>query len=409
MSSSAVYEKVVRDSLERNKDSLNDISQDIWKNPEQKFEEFFAHSLLTDFLEHRGFTVARAYKQLKTAFRAEFQSANYKQGEDPTIAVLCEYDALPEIGHACGHNLIAEAGVATGLAVQDVLRNLTTQDEQPKVEGKIVVLGTPAEEGGGGKVILVREGAFEDIDFAMMVHPAYHNDLEPVILGVDMCEVEFQGKAAHAACGPWEGLNALDAAVAVYQNIALYRQQMKPDWRVHGVILNGGAKPNIIPDCTVSSYFIRARTISDLAVLKANILEIFHSAAEATGCTVKVTWEENPYTGMMHSSAMACLYRTFSAGEGVIFPDFTVSVSGSTDMGNVSLEVPSIHPKFFAGQPLMIHSRDFQRLAGSPEAQRYTLIAAKAMALTCVELFTNRQIRDQVLHEFTLRKATFTG
>ncbi|OQV25589.1 putative Peptidase M20 domain-containing protein 2 [Hypsibius exemplaris] len=216
-----IHQGQISDTLARHADSLNDISQKIWREPELYFQEKFAHNLLTDFLERNGFTVVRGYKNIATAFRAEFQSPNYDRLLHPTIAVLCEYDALPEIGHACGHNLIAEAGIATGLALRDVLTSHA--DTAQAVDGKLVILGTPAEEQGGGKVILINEGAFLDIDFAMMVHPFVRNDLEPVILGIEACRVEFRGKAAHAACGPWEAVNALDAAVSLYQNVALFR------------------------------------------------------------------------------------------------------------------------------------------------------------------------------------------
>ncbi|OWA52312.1 Peptidase M20 domain-containing protein 2 [Hypsibius exemplaris] len=289
--------------------------------------------------------------------------------------------------------------------------NATVANDKDRIEGRVVVMGTPAEEGGGGKVMLINEGAFKDIDFAMMVHPWGHNDLEPVVLGIDRCVVEYHGKAAHASCGPWEGVNALDAAVAVYQNVAMYRQQMKPNWRVHGIIVNGGAKPNIIPDLTVSNYYIRAQTQTDLACLKERILAIFSAAAKATGCTMKVEWEPNPYAGMMHSSTMSQLYKKFSAADDVVFPDQVPSFSGSTDMGNVSLEVPSIHPGFFIGKPFMIHTRDFEKLlkTARPEAQKYTLIAAKSMALTCVELFTKPEVREQARKEFEEKKKLFAG
>ncbi|GAU88022.1 hypothetical protein RvY_00794 [Ramazzottius varieornatus] len=403
----------VSSSLEANKSDLNNVSQAIWNKPETMFNEVFAHQLLTEFLEKQGFTVAKRYGVDPTAFRAEFQSANYQKGVHPTVGVMCEYDALPEIGHACGHNLIATSAIATGLAVRDILRNLNLQNDAERVDGRlsllqVVVLGTPAEEGGGGKVNLINHGAFQDIDFAMMVHPFANNDLEPVILGIERVAVEFQGKAAHASCGPWEGVNALDAAVALYHNVSLFRQQMQPNWRIHGIIMEGGTKPNIIPDHTKSNYYLRTITSTDMAYLKERFLAMVNAAASATGCTVNVMWEPNPYTGMLHNSAMSQVYKSFSEADGVIFPLHVPGFNGSTDMGNVSLTVPSIHPGYALGRHSMIHTRDFEALAGTPEGLHFTLLAAKSMALTCTELFLNKNMQEQCKREFAERIKGFT-
>ncbi|XP_055334574.1 xaa-Arg dipeptidase-like isoform X2 [Paramacrobiotus metropolitanus] len=402
----AVFQKQIDAVVKRYENALNDISQELWNNPELLYKEYKAHQLLTDFLEKEKFTVTRKYKELDTAFRAEFQSAKYDPSLHATIAVLCEYDALPEIGHACGHNLIAESGIAAGLALQDILRN---QSDAGSVEGRLVVLGCPAEEGGGGKVDLIRASAFDDIDFAMMVHPFPWNDLEPIILGIERCYVKYHGKAAHASCGPWEGINALDAAVAAYQDVSLFRQQMKPNWRVHAVILNGGAKPNIIPDLTVSHYYMRTQNAADMQVLKTRLMDIFNAAAKATGCTMEIEWEGRPYTGMLHNSTMSALYKKYAAAEGMEFPENVPGFYGSTDMGNVSITVPSIHPCVFIGQQYLIHTKDMAKQAGSPQAQPYILNAAKAMAFTAIELYQSKELRDKAKLEFEQKKKSFTG
>jgi amidohydrolase len=223
-------------------EELLELSGEIWKNPELGFKEHLAHSLLTGFLERRGFEVQRSFAGLETAFRATFGSGR------PNVCVICEYDALPVIGHACGHNLIAEAGIAAGLGLKAALEC----EGAPK--GMVTVMGTPAEETSGGKLDMIQNGAFSDVDIAMMVHPSPSDIVSPTTLGVSMWNVEFTGKSAHAAAYPWEGVNALDAAVMAYNSISLLRQQMKPTWRVHGVALNGGGTdPAIIPAST--SYF----------------------------------------------------------------------------------------------------------------------------------------------------------
>ena len=224
---------------------LNALSLEIWKNPELGYKEFKAHQLLTDFLERKGFKVERSFGGLETAFRATFGSGR------PNVCVISEYDALPEIGHACGHNLIAEAGVAAGLGLKAALEC----DGAPK--GMVTVLGTPAEEGGGEKAKLIEKGAFEATDLAMMVHPSSYSSLAPGFLAIAFMKVIFVGKASHAAAYPWEGVNALDAAIMAYNSLSVLRQQMKPSWRVHSIIKEGGVKPNIIPDRSVMELMVR--------------------------------------------------------------------------------------------------------------------------------------------------------
>ena len=227
-------------TIDDHKDELIALSGDIWENPELSFEEFKAHELLTDYLEKESFAVERSYTGIKTAFRATFGSGR------PNVCVICEYDALPDIGHACGHNLIAEAGVAAGLGIKAAMESC-----QGGIKGWVTVLGTPAEEGGGGKILLIENGAFEDVDVAMMVHPAPLNFVSAPFLASCTYQITYTGKPAHAAAFPWEGVNALDAAVIAYNSISALRQQMKPDWRVHGVITGGRGRSNIIPDKAV--------------------------------------------------------------------------------------------------------------------------------------------------------------
>ena len=368
------------------------LSNEIWENPELNFEEHNAHKVLTDFLDKEGFTVERSYTGIETAFKATFGSGR------PNVCVICEYDALPEIGHACGHNLIAEAGVAAGLGLKAALESTNA----PK--GTIIIMGTPAEEGGGGKIKLIENGAFKEIDFAMMVHPYTENLLMGGANGIAQRTVTYTGKAAHAAAFPWEGVNALDAAVLAYTSISALRQQMKPTWRVHGIITNGGAKPNIIPEKSSMEYYIRAPNMSELNRLIEKVVECFKSAATATGCQVEIAEPGQTYFNIKHNTILAEHFLLNVSDLGA--SDFIreKEVGGSTDMGNVSHVVPSIHPCYAIGSSEMNHTREFTAVANTPDAHRATLTAAKAMAHTCIDVLTTDGLLDKMKLEFERSK-----
>lgn len=391
---------VIHDAIEKDKNLLNHISQEIWKNPELCFEEKHSHKVLTDVLAKAGFAVQRGY-HMPTAFRAEFQSPHEGSTDNaPVVCIICEYDALPEIGHACGHNLIAEAGIGAALAVKAAL----TSGLFP---GKLVVLGTPAEEGGGGKQVLIEAGAFKDIDFAMMVHPCPADMMYPIVLAIVRVEVQYTGKEAHAALAPWEGLNALDAAVACYNNISLMRQQMKPDWRIHGVINKGGTKPNIIPADTQLEFYIRAPNQKDLETLKTSAIRCFEAAAHATNTEMKYGVKDHNYDSFLFVKPMQDVYKKHAETFGITFADgASTAFTGSTDMGNVSWVVPSIHPVYKINSDGGNHTRAFAEASGSPEAQKPTLIAAESMALTAMELFSDKKLQERVKLEFHKQKST---
>ncbi|HTH06799.1 MAG TPA: amidohydrolase, partial [Ilumatobacteraceae bacterium] len=260
--------------------SLIDASHQIHGHPELNFEEHFAHGLLTDLLEANGVPPVRGAYGLPTAFDAAVGDAG------PVVAVLCEYDALPVVGHACGHNIIATAGLGAGLAAAAIAND---------AGGRLRILGTPAEEGGGGKVRMARAGAFDGIDAAMMVHPADADLVAITSLAIQELQVTFHGLAAHAAAAPWDGRNALDAAVLGYTSIAALRQHIRPDERIHGVFIEGGAKANIVPDLTSMSWYVRSGSIGRLQDLKHRVLTCLESAAAATGCTIDVEWVDNTY------------------------------------------------------------------------------------------------------------------
>ncbi|XP_033739664.1 peptidase M20 domain-containing protein 2-like [Pecten maximus] len=390
----AELKKVACEAIDRVASELNDISQELWKNPELYHSEHHAHTILTDFLENQGFHVERKYK-LDTAFRATF-------GDDsvgPHVAVLCEYDALPEIGHACGHNLIAELGVAAGIGIKAAMET----SGQPI--GKLTVLGTPAEEEGGGKIDLIDQHAFDNIDVAMMSHPAPLDALKPktlAFLSVSRVTMTYKGKASHAAAFPWEGINALDAAVTCYQTVSCMRQQMKPTWRVHGIITKGGTRPNIIPEEAALAYSIRTPSRAELNVLREKMIGCFESAATATGCKAEFDNLGAPYLNVISNEALASSFETNAMELGLDFkknePKNVPMVS--TDMGNVSYVVPSIHPFFNIGTDEANHTRGFSGATGSATAQPFTILQGKAMAMTAIDVFTNKDLLHQIKAEF---------
>jgi amidohydrolase len=264
-------------------------SRAIHANPETNYEERFAHQLLTDLLEELGVAPMRSAYGIETAFDAAAGTAG------PTVAVLCEYDALPGVGHACGHNIIATAGLGAGLAAAFVAE---------QAGGRIRIMGTPAEEGGGGKVKMARAGAFDDVDAAMMVHPADADLITIDCIAIQELEVEYHGHAAHAAAAPWEGRNALDAAVLGYMNVAALRQHIRPNERIHGIFTKGGDKPNIVPADAAMDWYIRSGTLESLQPLKARVFTCLEAAATACGCTMDHAWVGETYADMIDNMPM---------------------------------------------------------------------------------------------------------
>ena len=382
---------IASETIDAASESLRALSMDIHSHPEENYEEVHAHGALTSFLTDAGFDVTRSAYGMETAFEATRGSGG------PTIAVLCEYDALPGIGHACGHNLIAISGAAAGLAVANAL-------EREGVEGTVRVLGSPAEEGGGGKIRLIDEGAFEDVGAAMMIHPGTGDIVYPFVLAIDTCFVEFRGKNAHAAGAPWEGRNALDALVLAYQAIALLRQQSHPTVRIHGKIHHGGDKPNIIPDYAQAEFYVRSPQEDRLDEMIVRVEDCFAGAAQATGCEWSVEWQAGErYSNMASNGPLATAYGRRWLDLGVRAADLDGSIQGSfgsTDMGNVSHVVPSIHPMFHIPHESGNHTPQFTAAAGSPEGHELTLTATKAMAHTALDWLTDPDLRDRAMADF---------
>jgi amidohydrolase len=367
-------------------ESLLHASHRIHEKPELLFEERFAADLLCGVLEDAGFKVERSAYGLETAFAARAGT------EGPTVAVLCEYDALPGIGHGCGHNIIATAGLGAGLAAAALA------DE---VGGRLVVLGTPAEEGGGGKIYMGEAGAFDGVDAALMVHPADQDLLEMNVIAIATWEVEYFGEAAHAAAFPHLGRNALDAAVLGYNAVAALRQHIRPNERIHGVFTKAGDKPNIVPDHTVAEWYIRSGTIASLQPLKERVLACLQAGADAAGCRLEYRPTCPEYSDLRTNAPMADLYRANSERVGRQPRHADNGVVGSTDMGNVSYLVPSIHPMIkVAPSGVAIHTKDFARWAQAPEGDQAVLDGAKAMAMTVADLWLRPDVLDAARRAF---------
>lgn len=367
--------RIATNTIDELSESLRTVSLDIHAHPETSFEEHHAHALLTDFLETRGFEVNRAAYGMDTAFRAIVGSG------EPTVAVMCEYDALPGIGHACGHNLIAISGLATGLALQAAL--------EPG-EGTVVVLGTPAEEGGGGKIRMIEAGAFESIDAAVMLHPGLEDCAAPRTLAARQLSVRFHGKAAHAAARPWEGINALDAMILAFNAVGLLRQQVEPTTRIHGILTEGGTATNVIPDYTSAIFGVRAPTLAQRTALEPRLQACFEGAAEQTGARLEYRWGRTPYADLQSNAPLGAGYEThFRALGGDPIPE---RPSGSTDMGNVSYEVPSLHPGFAIPSEVGNHNAGFTEAAATEAAHTQTIRAATALAHAALDLYLERDV-----------------
>ena len=379
-------------TIEEASEALREISLDIHGHPETAFEEEHAHAALTDFLEARGFEINRGAYGMDTAFRAIVGSG------EPTVAVMCEYDALPGIGHACGHNLIAIAGLAVGLALQAAL--------EPG-EGTVAVLGSPAEEGGGGKIRMIEAGAFESVDAAVMLHPGLEDCASPATLASRQLSVRFHGKAAHAAAHPWEGINALDAMVLAFNAVGLLRQQVQPTARIHGIITEGGTATNIIPDYTSAIFGVRAPTLAQRSALEPRVLACFEGAAEQTGARLEHRWGRTPYADLQSNGLLGSSYeRHFRALGGDPQPE---RASGSTDMGNVSYEVPSLHPAFAIPSEAGNHNAGFTEAAATEEAHARTIRAATALAHAALDLYLEPDALEAARADFEAMQAAQSG
>ncbi|ELT89752.1 hypothetical protein CAPTEDRAFT_190092 [Capitella teleta] len=395
MTSKESLKQAANDAIDQCADTLLQINRDIWNNPEVAFAEVHAHHILTDFFEGRGFSNVRSSYVLPTGFRAEYGSS--ERGSN--IAVVCEYDALPGIGHACGHNLIAEVGAGAAIGIKAAMDIAKTGGHHL---GQLTVMGTPAEEGCGGKIDFINANAWRDVDLALMAHPWAMNTTDTSgFLARSRVSVKYHGKASHAAGSPWEGVNALDAAVLAYSAISTLRQQCKPTCMMHGVIVNGGTKPNIIPELSELDFYFRASSMKDLEELQLKATGCFQGAAAATGCSLEMIWNPKPYANVLSNPVLIGLYEKNAASLGVEMDNSKQGIPvGSTDMGNVSQLIPSIHPFFAIGTKAANHTREFTQAAGTIEAHRCAMQQAKVLAMVAIDVYCDKELASTVAESF---------
>jgi amidohydrolase len=365
-----------------------DLSHRIHANPEPAFEEQQAATWVAEVLRNHGFDVQHPAGSLATAIRATRRGGH--GGDGPRIGILAEYDALPGLGHGCGHNTMAASGVGAAIALAAVAGDLP---------GEIVFLGTPAEERGSGKQIMIDDGLFDGIDAALLYHPCDRNHVESHPLASEDADIVFTGLQAHAASDPWKGRNALDAMITLFSSVGLWRQQLRPTSRVHGIIKEGGTAANIIPDRTTAWFMLRSDDQAYYEEMKARFTEMCEAAALATGTTVGVTYSGGATT-MRNNQVLAERFRANMAAYGIHDMGDDPN-SGSTDMANVSWVCPAIHPDLaICDEGVPGHSILFRDAAATPRADETTLLAATLIAQTAVELFTDPALVEAAWAEF---------
>lgn len=366
------------------------LSHAIHGEPELALEEFKAAKRLSDAVEGHGIQVQREAFGLKTAFAAEFGKAS-----GPNVAILSEYDALPGIGHACGHNIIATSAYGAAMALSKL---------NGRLPGRVRYMGTPAEERFGGKEMMAREGAFEKVDAAMMMHPSNLNIITMPCIAISEVEVVYHGRSAHASAMPYRGLNALDAVVTAYQSIAQLRQHIKPTERIHGIITEGGLAANIVPERAACRFYVRAADAHELKPLKARVHACFEAGALATGCTAEIHWGITDYLDLKTNWPMAEAYKKNAQALGRdFFPieHIPAGFAGSTDMGNVSHRVPSIHPMLAVAPPnVIIHNPEFARWAASDQGDLAVMDGAKSLAFTAIDLMCDAQLMKTIKSDY---------
>lgn len=367
--------------------ALLHVSHEIHAQPELSFEEHQACALLVSILEAAGLEVQSGCYGLETAFQTDFGAVGDDSG---CVALLAEYDALPEIGHACGHNIIATASIGAGLALRSLGADLP---------GRIRLLGTPAEERGGGKELMARKGAFDGVDAALMIHPAGYNMIDMPSIAVADVTAVYHGVAAHASAMPERGRNALDGLVIAYQSLAALRQHIRPTERIHGIISEGGQAPNVVPERAAGRFYVRARNATELAPLKERVTACFQAGAAASGTRLELAWNPIDYDPLRFNEPLARAFQRNAErlGREFIPRDALPSrFAGSTDMGNISQRVPSIHPMLAAAPPhCTIHNAEFTAYAGAPMGDGAALDGAKALAMTAIDFLCDPDLRER--------------
>ena len=375
-------------AVEAARDEIIDLSHRIHADPEPAFEEHHAAAWVAEVLRGHGFEVEHPAGSLATAVRAVKRGG--RGGTKPRIGILAEYDALPGLGHGCGHNTMAASGVGAAIALAAVAEDLP---------GEIVFLGTPAEERGSGKQIMIDDGLFEGVDAALLYHPCDRSHVESFPLASEDVEVVFHGLQAHAASDPWKGRNALDAMVQLFTSVGLWRQQLRDTARVHGIITEGGTAANIIPDRTSAWFMIRADDQAYYDEMKDRFTRMAEAAALATSTTVDVIYSGGATT-MRNNQPLVERFRANMAAYGIEDMGDDPN-AGSTDMANVSWVVPTIHPDLaICEEGVAGHSIAFRDAAATPRADETTLLAATLIAQTAVDLFQDPALVERAWAAF---------
>jgi len=376
----------ILNNLEEIKDDLINLNDRIGKNPELGFKEFKAVKWLTDYLASHNFKIKKPIGGLETAFKAEYDFNE----PGPVIAYLCEYDALPNIGHGCGHNMIGVMSVGAAVALS----------KYNDLKGTIQVIGCPGEEVGGGKVTLVEKGIFDEVDAAMMVHPSNENRTYSTSLAIEAIKFTFHGQTAHAAAAPEKGINALDGVIQLFNGINAIREHLKDDVRIHGIISKGGESPNVVPDLAEAKFYFRARQKDYLKEVIEKGKNIARGAAQMTGCEVEFSNFENSNDNLNPSGKLAATYEKNLKLAGVNNIADPEESLGSTDMGNVSQVVPSIHPYIKIGDELIGHTVEFRDATMSKKGQQALIKAAQALALTGYDILNDNELLEEIVEEF---------
>lgn len=376
------------------KQGLREIADALWNHPETAYKEHFAAATVTDFLTKKGFSVITPYCEIETAFRAEFDN-----GAGPVFAIAAEYDALPELGHGCGHNLICTAGIAAFLGVVQYMKD-------NDLHGKIVLLGTPAEEGGGGKVFMAERGCLDGIDSVMMVHPSGKNTPDMGSTANIGLEVIFHGKCSHAAGYPEKGINALDAVNLLFTGVNTYRQYIPEHARMHGVILEGGTVPNVIPDRARCRFYLRSADEEWSPIIEKRFRDIVKGAELMTGATAEITYFRPSYRPRKPNKTMNQAYMDYMTAQGVKITIPEKCGRGSSDFGNFSQVIPGIHPSFAIAddsEPVG-HTTEFAVAAGKDYGFENAMRAAVSQAAIACRFIADEEFRNAVKADFNETK-----
>lgn len=385
--------EALRPVLDELRAGLEALSLDVHREPELAWSEHASVRKLVAYLGDHGFTIELPYCGLDTAFRARVDLP----GDGPTVTFMAEYDALPEIGHACGHNLICAASVGAAVALA---RTATREG----LGGTIQVIGTPAEEGGGGKVVLLERGGFDGTDVAMMFHPGARTMPIRGALAASRVTVRFHGKSAHASSNPHLGINALDACRLTFNAIDAMRQHLRDETRIHGIITKGGSAPNVVPDLAEAMFIVRHRSSAYMHEVRDILYRCARGSAESVGATVEFD-EGFSYDERKNNHTLAYRFGGYlqELGEPVLDPP-SVGGVGSSDFGNVSQVVPAIHPYVsIVDEGTSNHTREFAVAAGSERGMRGMRLAASALAMTGMDVLADPSFLDQVRAEFAGR------